>query len=302
MNMMAKKNALGRGLGALIEEAPRAHQPVQSSSVFEIALDQIDVNPYQPRTSFDEEALNDLAASIKELGIIQPITVRKTDNGRFQIISGERRTRAARLAGLKAIPAYVREANDQGMLEMALVENIQRQDLDSIEIAISYQRLLEECNLTQELLSERVGKSRQTIGNHLRLLRLPAEIQKGIRFGVISMGHARTLITIEDKELQLQIFEEIITKDLSVRQVEERIRQIQSGGEFTTTAPEKNTQPKQPSELSEEYEKLQEFLTGRFQSPIELKRNTSGKGKIIIHFRNNTELERILGLFENLNS
>ena len=182
--MCAKKSALGRGLGALIEEAPRAQKPVQNSAVVEISLDLIDVNPYQPRTTFDEESLNDLASSIKELGIIQPITVRKTENGRYQIISGERRTRGARLAGLETIPAYVREADDQGMLEMALVENIQRQDLDAIEIAISYQRLIEECNLTQESLSERVGKSRQTIGNHLRLLRLPAEIQKGIRLAL----------------------------------------------------------------------------------------------------------------------
>ncbi|MDD2564424.1 MAG: ParB/RepB/Spo0J family partition protein [Salinivirgaceae bacterium] len=294
---MAKKNALGRGLGALIEEAPRAHQPAQNSSVQEIALDQIDVNPYQPRTTFDEEALNELAESIKELGIIQPITVRKTENNRFQIISGERRTRASRLAGLTTIAAYVREADDQGMLEMALVENIQRQDLDAIEIAISYQRLMDECKLTQEVLSERVGKKRQTIGNYLRLLRLPVEIQKGIRMGVISMGHARTLITITDEELQLKIFEEAITNDLSVRRMEELVKELQNTESTTTLA--KNDDG---SDLTEEYEKLQEFLTGQFQSPIELKRNNKGKGKIIIHFRNNTELERILGLFENLNS
>ncbi|HPW66418.1 MAG TPA: ParB/RepB/Spo0J family partition protein [Salinivirgaceae bacterium] len=298
--MSAKKSALGRGLGALIEEAPRAQKPVQNSAVIEIALDLIDVNPYQPRTTFDEETLNDLASSIKELGIIQPITVRKTENGRYQIISGERRTRGARLAGLETIPAYVREADDQGMLEMALVENIQRQDLDAIEIAISYQRLIEECNLTQESLSERVGKSRQTIGNHLRLLRLPAEIQKGIRFGVITMGHARTLITIDDLELQLQIFEEIITKELSVRQVEERIKEIRSDANESKSKDSKQKEKPQ-SELVEEYEKLQKSLTGRFQSPVEVKRNTSGKGKIIIHFRNNTEFERILGMFENLN-
>ncbi|MGI6479711.1 MAG: ParB/RepB/Spo0J family partition protein [Salinivirgaceae bacterium] len=298
--MCAKKSALGRGLGALIEEAPRAQKPVQNSAVVEISLDLIDVNPYQPRTTFDEESLNDLASSIKELGIIQPITVRKTENGRYQIISGERRTRGARLAGLETIPAYVREADDQGMLEMALVENIQRQDLDAIEIAISYQRLIEECNLTQESLSERVGKSRQTIGNHLRLLRLPAEIQKGIRFGVISMGHARTLITIEDLELQLKIFEEIITKELSVRQVEDRIKEIKGNIKGLKSKDSKQKEKPQ-SELVEEYEKLQKSLTGRFQSPVELKRNTSGKGKIIIHFRNNTEFERILGMFENLN-
>ena len=299
--MMAKKNALGRGLGALIEEAPRAHQPIQNSSVQEIDLNLIDVNPYQPRTTVDEEALNELAESIKELGIIQPITVRKTDNNRFQIISGERRTRASRLAGLKSIPAYVREANDQGMLEMALVENIQRQDLDAIEIAISYQRLMDECQLTQEVLSERVGKKRQTIGNYLRLLRLPVEIQKGIRMGVISMGHARTLITIADEELHLKIFEESITNDLSVSQMEERVKELQEPQRTTTSQLTENEQNSQ-SDLAEEYEKLQEFLTGQFQSPIELKRNNKGKGKIIIHFRNNTELERILGLFENLNS
>lgn len=301
--MTVKKNVLGRGLGALIEVAPHAQQPHQNSSVIEIPLDQIDVNPYQPRSTFDEEALTDLTSSIKELGIIQPITVRKTENGRYQIISGERRTRASRMAGLKQIPAYIREADDQGMLEMALVENIQRQDLDAIEIAISYQRLIDECNLTQEQLSERVGKSRQTIGNHLRLLRLPAEIQKGIRYGVITMGHARTLITVENIEQQLYLFEEIITKELSVRQVEEKIKELKSGKESTSElhSTKDNNVPNNQGDLSEEYEKLQDFLTERIHAPTELKRNSQGKGKIVIHFRNNTELERILGLFENLN-
>ncbi|HON17769.1 MAG TPA: ParB/RepB/Spo0J family partition protein [Salinivirgaceae bacterium] len=296
-----KRPPLGRGLGALIEEAPKAHQPVQNKAVAEIDLDLIDVNPYQPRSAFDEEKLNELAASIRELGIIQPITVRKTDNGRYQIISGERRSRAARIAGLKTIPAYVREANDQGMLEMALVENIQRQDLDPIEIAISYQRLIDECNITQELLSERVGKSRQTIGHHLRLLRLPAEIQKGLRYGVITMGHAKTLITIDDPERQLNIFEQIIRNDLSVRQTEDLVRDWH---QKKTVNPDR----KEPAgeiqtnedSLQEEYDKLQESLTGYLQTPVELKRNSKGKGKIIIHFRNNTEFERLLSIFENL--
>ncbi len=297
-----KRPPLGRGLGALIEESPRAHQPVQNSAVSEINLDWVDVNPFQPRSHFDEEALSELAASIKELGIIQPITVRKTENGRYQIISGERRTRAARIAGLKTIPAYVREANDQGMLEMALVENIQRQDLDPIEVAISYQRLIEECNLTQEMLSERVGKSRQTIGHHLRLLRLPAEIQKGLRFGVITMGHAKTLITIDDPEQQLTIFEEIIRSELSVRQAEELVRDWHQNKDLKPDLKEEQKDADLEDSLQEEYNKLQEVLTGRLQTPVELKRSAKGKGKIIIHFRNNTEFERILGIFENLKS
>jgi ParB family transcriptional regulator, chromosome partitioning protein len=220
---MAKKNALGRGLGALIEvnderqDQPLVHSP---SAVNEIPIKNIAVNPFQPRTSFDEEALNELVMSVQEHGIIQPITVRRAADNTYQLISGERRIRAAEKAGLKRIPAYVREAGDESMLELALVENIQREDLDAIEVAISYQRLIEEFSLTQEGLGDRVGKKRATIANYLRLLNLPVEIQTGIREKKISMGHARALAGIEDKEYQVEVFSLILSKDLSVRQVE----------------------------------------------------------------------------------
>ena len=227
---MAKKNALGRGLGALIESNETTsefrEQPRRMSGVAEIDTDSIDTNPYQPRTIFDEESLIELSESIKEIGIIQPITVRKRENGRYQLITGERRLRAIKIAGINKIPAYVREANDQNMLEMALIENIQREDLDAIEIAISYQRLIDECNLTQELLSQRVGKKRATVANYLRLLKLPAEIQLGIKDEKVSMGHAKSLITIGDPKTQLKIYNRIIDQELSVRKVEELLRNL----------------------------------------------------------------------------
>jgi len=296
-----KKSALGKGLGALIKDVPKASEPVHNELINEISLDLIDVNPYQPRENFDEESMNELASSIKELGIIQPVTVRKMDSGRYQIISGERRTRAARIAELKTIPAYIRTANDQGMLEMALVENIQRKDLDAIEIAISYNRLMEECNLTQEVLSERVGKKRATIANYLRLLKLPAEIQKGIQMGVIGMGHARALITLDSQEMQLEIFEKTIRNELSVRQIEEMVRLIQEGNDTTENNKASTKETIFPSQKDDDYNKLQESLTGQFRTAIELKRDTKGRGKIVIHFKNDTELERILGMFENIN-
>jgi len=204
--MSAKKKALGRGLGALIEDASSTPEIVHSEAVNEIDINKIETNPFQPRSKFDEEALNELAISIKELGIIQPITVRKMENKKFQLITGERRLRASKIAGLETIPAYIRTADDQSMLEMALVENIQREDLDAIEISISYQRLIEECKLTQETLSERVGKKRSTVTNYLRLLKLPAEIQVSIRNNDLSIGHAKTLINIDNKEDQLKVF------------------------------------------------------------------------------------------------
>jgi len=224
--MSAKKNALGRGLGALIDvsdekERDLIHSP---SAVNEIPLKNIAVNPFQPRTHFDEDALDELVASVQEHGIIQPITVRKAANNSFQLITGERRLRAAQKAGLKRIPAYVREAGDDTMLELALVENIQREDLDAIEVAISYQRLIEEFSLTQEKLGGRVGKKRATIANYLRLLNLPVEVQNAIREKKISMGHARALLGIEDKELQIEVFTKILAQDLSVRQVENLAR------------------------------------------------------------------------------
>ncbi len=202
---MAKRNALGRGLGALIDDAGRDRGP--DSSISEIAIEEIEANPFQPRTKFDEEALKELAISIKKIGIIQPITLRKVDQRKYQIIAGERRFRASKIAGLETITAYVRTAEDEGMLEMALVENIQREDLDAIEIALSYQRLMDECKLTQENLSDRVGKKRSTVSNYLRLLRLPALIQKGIVDKTISMGHARALVNVEDPAGQLAFFD-----------------------------------------------------------------------------------------------
>src|SRR5512138_452251 len=217
---MTKKNVLGRGLGALIEEAEPNNDVLVEKSItggIEIDINRVDTNPFQPRTIFDEEALNELASSIKEIGVIQPITVREMENGRYQLITGERRFRASMMAGLGRIPAYIRTANDQGMLEMALVENIQREDLNAIDIAISYQRLIEECSLTQENLSVRVGKKRATVANYMRLLRLPAEIQIGIRENKVTMGHARALVAVEDPHHQLSLFYRIVEEDLSVR-------------------------------------------------------------------------------------
>ena len=214
---MARRNALGRGLGALIDDADNRME--HGSSINEIPIENIEANPFQPRTKFDETALNELAASIKEIGIIQPITLRKTDDNKYQIIAGERRFRASKIAGLKTVPAYVRVAEDNGMLEMALIENIQREDLDAIEVALSYQRLIEECQLTQETLSDRVGKKRSTIANYLRLLRLPTIIQKGIIDKVITMGHARALVNILNTEDQLSVYNQVLAEELSVRKV-----------------------------------------------------------------------------------
>lgn len=295
--MVAKKKALGRGLGALIEESPKAEEPKQNEAIKEIPISQIKVNPFQPRTEFDEEALAELAASIKELGIIQPITVRQVASDEYQIISGERRTRASKMAGLDTIPAYVRTADDQGMLEMALVENIQREDLDAIEIAISYNRLIDECSLTQKELSARVGKQRSTITNYLRLLKLPAEIQKGIRHKVISMGHARALISIENVDDQLYLFEMTVKDALSVRKVEELAKDISEGVDVKGV--DANTKANK-SELGEGYMQLQNQLDTFFQSGVKLKRNSNGKGQIVIPFKSDDDLERIIGLLDQV--
>ncbi len=293
--MNARKNALGRGLGALIEDnEPRTFRG--DDSLFEIEIDRIETNPFQPRKNFEEDSLQELANSIKELGIIQPITVRKIDNGSYQLITGERRLRAARMAGLTSIPAFVRTADDQGMLEMALVENIQREDLDSIEIAISYQRLIEECNLTQENLSDRVGKKRSTISNYLRLLKLPAEIQLGLRQKKVSMGHARTLINIEDGGAQLAIFHQIVKDDLSVRQVEELVRKLNQPDE------EQKAKTASKPMTDEEYNTLRDHLRKYFGAKVEFMRNPAGKGKIVIPFSSNDDLDRIIGVLDKLNS
>ncbi len=297
---MAKKNSLGRGLGALIESqetSPREaattpEAPKVSDGVAEVKIENIDANPYQPRTIFDEEALNELATSIKEIGIIQPITVREKENGKYQLISGERRLRASKIAGLKKLPAYIRKADDQNMLEMALVENIQREDLDAIEIAISYQRLIDECELTQELLSQRVGKKRATVTNYLRLLKLPADIQLGIKDRKLTMGHARALVNIEKPQDQLKIFNKIVEQELSVRKVEELVRGLNMPGEEPK---------KEKSALPQEYLSLKDDLAHFFQTNIEFKRSNKGDGKIVIPFKTDEDLERLIAIFDKLN-
>lgn len=292
---MTKKNALGRGLGALIDGVEKEVLEKKVEANFDISVDSIDGNPFQPRSHFDEQALMELASSIRKLGIVQPLTVRETENGRYQLIAGERRLRAARLAGLSHVPAYIRTADDQAMLELALVENIQREDLDAIEVAISFQRLIEECRLTQEQLSDRVGKQRSTIANYLRLLRLPAEIQLGIRNKTLMMGHARTLINIENPKTQMNIYYRIIEGDLSVRQVEELVRHLQTE---KIKDPAKGERKKK---LNEDFRQLSEHLNRIFASKVSFRINELGKGKIVIPFENPEEMERILGIFDRLN-
>jgi ParB family chromosome partitioning protein len=291
---MTKKNSLGRGLGALIEEAEPEVQRVVGGTKVDIRL--VDANPFQPRTVFDQEALEELTASIKELGVIQPITVREMETGRYQLITGERRFRAASAAGLTQIPAYVRTADDQGMLEMALVENIQREDLNAVDIAISYQRLVEECSLTQENLSLRVGKKRATVANYLRLLKLPAEIQVGLRENKISMGHARALVSIDDHHDQINLFYKVIEEELSVRKTEELARKI----EENTIHREKPQPAADIAKLPQPYEELKNQLADFFHTDIEFRRNTKGTGKIIIPFSSDDDLERIIGIFDRL--
>ncbi len=290
---MTKKNSLGRGLGALIEEAEPEVQKVVGGTKVDIRL--VDANPFQPRTVFDQEALEELTASIKELGVIQPITVREMETGRYQLITGERRFRAATAAGLTQIPAYVRTADDQGMLEMALVENIQREDLNAVDIAISYQRLVEECSLTQENLSLRVGKKRATVANYLRLLKLPAEIQVGLRENRISMGHARALVAIEDHREQINLFYKVIEEELSVRKTEELARKIEE-----SSIHRENPRPAPTDKLPQPYEELKNQLADFFHTAIEFRRNGKGTGKIIIPFASDDDLERIIGIFDRL--
>lgn len=297
---MSKKMALGRGLGALIEDADTAKGGKDESTrhpvrelVSEIEVEKIDLNPYQPRTHFDENALQELSDSILQLGVIQPITVRAVD-GRFQLISGERRLRAVKLAGLKTIPAFTRTADDQGMLEMALVENIQREDLNAIEVAISYQRLIDECALTQETLGDRVGKKRATITNYLRLLRLPAEIQHGISEFKISMGHARALVNVDDPKLQLGIYNKIVDEGLSVRRAEELVRDAQG------SKPQKESRAKPTVSLAQPEAMLREHLTNKLGLRADVKPGGKGDGKVVISYNNSEELEVILEKFTKI--
>lgn len=297
---MAKKpqrrNALGRGLGALLEDSPSKEKDVnikdasEVGSMNEIKIEEIETNPFQPRSYFDEEALNELAESIKVQGIIQPITVRKLSKNKYQLISGERRYQASKLAGLEKIPAYVRTADDQQMLEMALIENIQRENLNSIEIALSYQRLLTECDLKQEELGDRVGKNRTTVNNYLRLLKLPPDIQAALRDKRISMGHARAIINIEDVDLQLDIFKQIIAKDLSVRKVEQLVREAM---EPRKAKPE----PKEEKEGGKEIAKLQSQLASHFGTRVQVK-SDGKKGEIKIPFVSVEDLNRILDILD----
>ncbi|MBN2274077.1 MAG: ParB/RepB/Spo0J family partition protein [Bacteroidales bacterium] len=294
---MVKKSVLGRGLGALIEDPePQVELKERVVGGAEIPVDSIDMNPFQPRSHFDQASLEELAESIRSVGVIQPITVRENGSDSYQLITGERRLRAARIAGLETIPAFIRKANDQGMLEMALVENIQREDLNAIEIALTYQRLVEECELTQESLSQRVGKKRATVANYLRLLKLPAEIQLGIRNEKITMGHARTLVGIEDHKSQLKLYYRIIDEELSVRTAEELSQKLQA------EAPEETVQNAEPDNNTRTYEELKNHLAGFFNTSVDFKRNAKGSGKIIISFNSDDELERIIGIFDRLKS
>ncbi len=299
-----KKKALGRGLGALLANpetdvttsARATERPAVLGSVAMLKIEQIETNPFQPRTQFEEIALEELSESIRLHGIIQPVTVRKMGYDKFQLISGERRFRASQLADLKEIPAYVRVANDEQMLEMALVENIQREELDAVEIAISYQRLIEECKLTQEQLAEKVSKQRSTVTNYLRLLKLPVEIQMGIRDRKISMGHARTLVNIEDKETQITIFEAIVEQGLSVRAAEEMVRNLHKGEEGEETK-NKAAKVKNVWKVPESDKQLMTLLKNKFEAPVEIKRK-GDKGSITIPFDSSEEFQRIINLLE----
>ncbi|MCP3895985.1 ParB/RepB/Spo0J family partition protein [Bacteroides sp.] len=290
-----KRNALGRGLDALLSMDEVKTEG--SSSINEIELSKISVNPNQPRREFDETALQELADSIAEIGIIQPITLRKLTDTEYQIIAGERRYRASLKAGLSTIPAYIRTADDENVMEMALIENIQREDLNSVEIALAYQHLIEQYNLTQERLSERIGKKRTTIANYLRLLKLPAPIQMALQNKQIDMGHARALISLPDPKIQVKLFEEIKEHDYSVRKVEEIVKTL-SEGEAVKSGTRKIT-PKR-GKLPEEFNLLKQHLSGFFQTKVQLTCSEKGKGKISIPFGNEEELERIMEIFDSL--
>ena len=305
--MAKQQRGLGKGIGALLggenEFAP-FRQPVgyvnkevvgqrpsqDTSDILRIPVDMIEPNPYQPRMNFDQEALEELADSIRTLGLIQPITVRRTSENRYQIISGERRFRACRQAGMDMIPAYIRDTNDQGMLEMAIVENIQRENLDPIEVALSYQRLIEECSLTQEQMAVRVGKKRASVTNFLRLLKLPAKIQHDLKVGLLSVGHAKVLLGVDDIKLQEYLCDLVIKEDMSVRQLEDKIRKM---------AEPKKALQNQGKELPEEYFKVLEIVGKYFENNISLKRADSGKGTMTIHFNSDEEVRNFLKALED---
>ncbi len=294
MAKATRKQALGRGLSALLKDPDNDIQSATDKNadkvvgnIVELDIDAIAVNPFQPRTNFNDEALNELASSIKELGVIQPITVRKIEFNKYQLVSGERRYRASKLIGLETIPSYIRIANDQESLEMALVENIQRQDLDPIEIALSYQRLIDEIELTQEKLSDRVGKKRSTIANYMRLLKLDPIIQTGIRDGFISMGHGRALVNMDAKEDQIELYEKIVGENLSVRETEQAVKQYQTGV-F------RQKSEKKPSHVPDFVKNGLQELTEHLSVKIAIKTAGKGKGKITIPFSSDAEFKQII--------
>ena len=292
MAAVNKRNALGRGLDALIDMGEI--ETSGTSSINEIELSRIQPNPDQPRREFDDESLEELAASIREIGIVQPISLRQQANGTYQIIAGERRYRAARIAGLSTVPAYIRTVEDEAVMEMALIENIQREDLNAIEIALSFKKLIEQYNLTQEQLSERVGKKRTTVANYLRLLKLPAEVQIGLRDKMIDMGHARALLSVENASVQLELYKAIVAEGLSVRKVEELARSMaQAPAKAASKVARSSAQRK-------EYTLLRHNLSNFFGIKVQFSCDDKGKGKISIPFKNEEELEHIIGLLDKL--
>ena len=293
--MSQKRNALGRGLDSLIsmDDVPARG----SSAINNVSLDQIQVNPDQPRTTFDSDALEELAASIRELGIIQPLSLRKTGPDSYQIIAGERRYRAAKMAGLTSVPAYIRTANDAELTEMALIENIQREDLNAIEIALTLKKLIDQYNLTQERLSERIGKKRATIANFLRLLRLPGEVQLGLRDKRVDMGHARALLTIEKPSLQLKLYNEILKEGLSVRKVEELARAYQSGDVSHSRA-----RNKKAASVTSDFDSLKNRLSSAFKTHVTFTCNEAGKGKITFPFKDAEQLAELINMFDAIST
>lgn len=293
-NRNGKTNALGRGLDALISTESVSTQG--SSTINEVAIDQIEANPNQPRREFDPTALQELANSIKELGLVQPITLRQIAEEKFQIIAGERRWRASQIAGLTAIPAYIRTIKDENVMELALVENIQREDLNAIEIALAYEHLLEKSDMTQERVSERVGKSRAAIANYLRLLKLPAQVQMSLQKKEIDMGHARALLSIDSPSLQLKLFREIQKNGYSVRKVEELCQQLKNGEDLQTA----KKQIAKKSRLPEEFNILKQRLSSFFDAKVQMSYNANGKGKISIPFASEEELEHLMAVMDKI--
>ncbi len=309
--MSSKQRGLGKGLSALLGDAGNldslrspvgyvnkdvvgTKDPQDTADVLRIPVNMIEPNPFQPRMSFDQDSLQELAASIRTFGLIQPITVRKKSADRYQIISGERRFKACQLAGMDMVPAYIRDANDQGMLEMAIVENIQRENLDPIEVAMSYQRLIDECSLTQEQMADRVGKKRASVTNYLRLLKLPAKVQHDLKVGLLSVGHAKVLLGLDDVVLQEKLCDFVIKNSLSVRQLEDKIKELQA-------QQQNEVKPKKEVNLPDEYYRVLEHIGKFFDKSISLKRADSGKGTMTIHFDSDDEIRRFLKALEDSN-